>query len=233
MLKSLQCSAHSLQSLSRKRELVKRLSFCLDIQNYYDYFDHLWFKGGGQITTVGDITPSYCSLPAPVLSDIKRELERRGFTVKVIFLMRDPIERIWSMVRMIRRNKLKSNPSLEISSELKHLERIYVQPGCEANTRYEMTVTNLELVFDQENIFYSCYENLFEDETIDQLAAFLGLADFTPDKVLKVNNSDKSESLMELNEELASKLFSYYRETYEFCFKRFGIKELWPGWKYS
>jgi len=39
-----------------------------------------------------------------VFKSIQDGFERRGVTLKVIFLMRDPIQRCWSAVRMRRRN---------------------------------------------------------------------------------------------------------------------------------
>ena len=221
-----------LTSLSKQSQLLKHLTFYLDTQNYYDYFDCLWRKGGVDVTTVGDITPSYSSLPIEALSEIKSDLEARGFNVKVIFLMRDPIERSWSQVRMVRRNRLRKNPAFKLPDEQKELENMFKTRQCEIRTRYEITVKNLELVFDPGNIFYAFYEELFENKTIANLKSFLNLSDCTVDIDQKINISEKNESLLELDEELALRIFNHYRETYEFCQSRFGVKEIWAGWKF-
>jgi hypothetical protein len=47
------------------------------------------------------------------------------------------------------------------------------------------------------------------------------------------NVSNKRKSLLELNDELAFKIFAHYRGAYEFCENRFGVKKLWPGRRYS
>lgn len=224
--------AHDFQWLSKNPFFYKHLGFYLDTRSYFDYFDYLWHKQK-QISTVGDITPSYSALPVTALQAIKSELESRGFNVKVVFLMRDPIERCWSMIRMERRNRLRNNPSAPVPDEIAMLENSFANTQCEIRTRYENTINNLECVFDKENIFYSLYETLFESTTIDNLKKFLELDDFRPDINHKTNVSRKNDTCLELDSDLASKIFNHYRQTYDFCASRFGAKEHWPGWKYS
>ena len=129
-LKALQKTSFDLGGLSEKSQLLKHISFYIDTQNYYDYFDYLWYRGGDDLTTFGDITPSYAALPESALSTIKSELEARGFKVKVVFLMRDPIERCWSMIRMQRNSLLRKNPDEVLLDELQHLEKIYSTGQC-------------------------------------------------------------------------------------------------------
>jgi hypothetical protein len=232
-LKILHNASRDIRELSKKKEVLQQLSFYTDTQYYYDYFDYLWFKGRGAITAVGDITPSYSALPAAVFSEIKTQLELRGFKVKVIFLMRDPIERCWSMVRMDKRKGLHSNPGGTVPDEQKLLKKIFMTRDCEIRTQYERTIDNLEQVFEQENIFYGFYESLFEAETLASIQAFIELEDFSPNTTHKLNVSAKSDDLTELDTELASQIFHHYQNTYHFCEARFGTKHLWTGWKYA
>ena len=60
---------------------------------YESYFEGILARG---YEVTGDITPSYCALDAASLALIKRRLTRYGFDIKIILLMRDPFERIWS-----------------------------------------------------------------------------------------------------------------------------------------
>ena len=92
---------------SKYNNLIKKLSFLEDTEEYFKFFDEL-FERGPKIQLVGDITPSYSMLDEQVFTEIKEGLERRGFCVKVVFLMREPLERVWSMVRIGRRNRLKN-----------------------------------------------------------------------------------------------------------------------------
>ena len=222
----------SLNQLANKKHLWKRRSFYLDTNKYFDYFDGLWHKGGPDVTTVTDITPSYNALPIHALQEIKSGLEAKGFNVKVIFLMRDPIERCWSQLRMNRRKQLEEDPTASLPNEKESLEKLALSRGCEIRTRYDVTIKNLESVFDQENIFYAFYENLFERKTIDKLKSFLDIAEFSADTNYKTNVSKKSESLIRLNESTASTIFNHYKAVYEYCDNRFGIEGIWSGWNY-
>ena len=120
-----------------------------------------------KLSTTGDITPSYAGLPIEAFKYIKNKLEQKQFKVKVIFIMRDPVERLRSHARMLipRDNYLNldfKNKSLIQSNFFKNLEDIYVRyvynnPPFVFRTRYENTINNLEKVFEKEDIFYCLY----------------------------------------------------------------------------
>ena len=83
----------------RKRSLIKprtwrRQRFIAQPKRYYDYFASLLRRPGIQLT--GDITPSYSALSVGTLKDIKANFEQRQISLRPVFLMRDPIERIIS-----------------------------------------------------------------------------------------------------------------------------------------
>ena len=72
----------------------------MDVNNYFDYFNSL-FLNNKELSTTGDITPSYACLPIEAFEFIKKNLEEKRFNVKVIFIMRDPVYRILSHALMI------------------------------------------------------------------------------------------------------------------------------------
>ena len=218
--------------LSQKdHNLLKQITFYLDTSNYYDYFDYLWYRSGPEVTTVGDITPAYSALPTACFQKIKTNLEAKGFNVKVIFLMRDPIERCWSMIRM--KNRLNRVPTQNkvTGNGQKQLRQAYKTKQCQNRTRYELTIKNLESVFNSQNIFYGFYETLFEDTTLNRLKEFLNLSHFSPDVTHKTNVSPKGDK--KLNEALARKIFDFYKDTYLYCDERFGTQMIWSGWAYA
>lgn len=231
-LKMLKGALRDIDNLSREHsQLLTHINFYLDTDNYFDYFDCLWHRGTSEITTVGDISPPYGALPVVALQAIKDELEARGFRVKVMFLMRDPVERCWSMVRMNRRNARRKNPDAPLKDEQTHLRNFYRSSQCEIRTRYELTIRNLESVFRPESIYYGFYESLFEKRTLGDIKSFLNLGDFSPNTREKVNVSEKTEHV--LQESLAAEIFEYYRDTYAYWDARFGVRALWNGWDYS
>ena len=133
--------------------LLKHMGFLQNTDNYFNYFDNLWLGGSPLITHVGDITPAYATLPAKAFEEIKTGLESRGFRIKVIFIMRDPIERCWSAVRMSIGKRIRNGELRFLNDEIQLLEEIFRSTICERRTRYEETVETLEKVFDSRNIF--------------------------------------------------------------------------------
>lgn len=209
---------------------LKHFSFYLNTNNYFEYFDYLWLKND-QTTLVGDITPTYAVLPVEAYEEIKTGLESKGFTVKVVFIMRDPIERCWSVSRMNLKNWSKHH-SGEPPAEREHLIKKFATHQCAVRTRYDVTIKNLESVFNKDDIFYSLYEDLFTPSTFQRIQGFLQLEAFKPNSHLKINAIDKQNHFSVLDEELERTIFEFYRPTYEYCDSRFGVKEKWLGAKY-
>lgn len=67
-------------------------------------------------THFGDFTPSYSKLNQKQLKYIRDNLKARGFKIKIIFMFREPIERVISMCRMDIKREFKKN--------IKDLEKI-------------------------------------------------------------------------------------------------------------
>ena len=215
----------------------RRGLFLFDVKNYFDYFNSL-FLNNKELTTTGDITPSYSGLPIEAFKDIKGNLEKRGLKVKVIFIMRDPIERIWSQARMLIK-KYKSNnlgnfsdfgpiinnlESNNLDNEL--VKVLYKDIRVIKRTRYENTINNLEKIFNQDDIFYSLYENLFDKETLDRLKHFLCLPNLIFDSNKVIYSNPKAKKI-ELSYDLKKDIFDFYKDTYLFCDSRFNSRASW------
>jgi len=209
--------------------LLIKHSFYRDIANYYGYFQQLSLES--DVTrVVGDITPAYCCLPVDFLKETKQHLQAKGFNVKIVFLMREPFERIWSQVRMHRHKAGAQSASAD--SGQSEQDAVLSQYKCDAvefRTRYEQTVANYEAVFSPDAIFYSFYENLFTHGTINRLTDFLGITPLAANFDLKPNASPKAEKL---DENAIREIVGFYRDTYAFCDARFKASEYWRGYKY-
>jgi len=211
--------------------------FLLNQKNYFDYFDSL-FLNNKKLTTTGDITPSYAGLPEEAFLNIKKNLEEKNFKVKIIFIMRDPLERICSQERMIfnkYKNGLNINPiykskieSLGNKNRNKFLEYLYKDPKNIYRTRYENTINNIEKIFDPEDIFFSLYENLFTKDSFNRLRSFLGIYDLKLDKSKIINRSPKSTN--QLSEETRQGIFDFYKSTYIFCRRKFNAHLFWNNY---
>jgi hypothetical protein len=205
--------------------LLRSTDFQRNPDNYFKYFAAL--SRAKKITTVGDITPSYSALPIEVLKYIRDNLQERGFTVKVVFLMRDPIERCWSAVRMSRRKRLEENPYIHFKhSESEQLAIDYKRNKYEIRTRYEVTIKNLEAVFPSSHIYYGFYERIFTDDALKEMQNFFAIDEFNPNTEDKFNVSKKTTD--NIDAQLRNDIFNFYRSTYEFCDERFDLKDIWP-----
>ncbi len=204
----------------------KQILMSVKNKYYFQYFQSL-VREDNTVKATGDISPHYCILNQRTLRHAKKKLEKYGFDVKLIYLMRDPVERVWSQLRMIRRkqtNRLICNHATEAES----LEAYFAIDRFARNTRYEKTVSVIEKVFDPADIFYDFYENLFKRSTLSRLSQFLQITLSDPDFKTKINSSPKNE---ELSLELREKMANEYKDTYTIMIKKFGdsLYDFWPN----
>ncbi|MEP3342365.1 MAG: sulfotransferase domain-containing protein [Hyphomicrobiales bacterium] len=206
---------------------LKIASFYTDMENYAQYFDQL-YDANIKTKVVGDITPSYSLLDAEDFTFVKTLLERRGFEVKVIFLMRDPVERAYSAARMSIRDREAAGKVVEKTAEEIMIEQIK-SPGHFGRGRYDLTIRALEQVFNAENIHYGFYETLFNDAEVRKITNILGIDFISPDFDMKVNASPRT---IEASEESIIQVRQRFEEVYCFCKEKFGeefIERIWKG----
>ena len=208
----------------------KRLSRFVQTPNrYFDYFDNLWAKKS-TVTTVGDFTPSYSMLDRAAFKYAKNELEKRDFRVKVVFIMRDPVERIWSMMHQEAKMKIALKAGQDLTKRKFSLES-FTYEHAELRTRYERTINELEQVFDAEDIYFDFYERSISKDRFNKLTEFLGLKPGDPE-VMTVRNASYMKG--DIDATLAAEVANYYKSTYEFVEAKFGreVCSLWSGYQY-
>lgn len=200
-------------------ELRMRMQTVEDV--YENYFLQLI---SDKIRVVGDMTPSYAFLSIEAFETIKFRLESVGFEVKVVFLMRDPVQRNWSAIRMKQRNSL--HRGLEISDEqlIIDFKEFYQNPQNFNRTDYRSTILNITKIFKSENIYVGFYETLFREHTLATLSSFLGLnlshANFNE----KINTS----RYVDLPYQIKMDCRHYYDDVYSFCHNEFPLtKFIW------
>ncbi len=207
------------------KHIFKRLSFLANTNNYFDYFEALTNKSQTTKLT-GDITPVYSGLPVQALRLIKNKLRARELTPKVVFLMRDPVERCVSAARMTLRRAHPNPPTKAQEEEL--IANSYKSSDYEIRTRYDKTIQNLEAVFDASEIFYGFYETLFTETSIKDLCEFLEIPFFQPD-FKHLTNVSKTDN--EINTELLEAIYKHYKPVYDFVSQKFGesfVSSIWP-----
>lgn len=208
-------------------EPLEVFRFDRDEERYFDYFAGILNRDGVILT--GDITPNYSGLSEATYARIRDGFARRGIRLRVVFLMRDPVERCWSDARMAqrfeiaRRNRKRPQPSAETLL----LER-YLTPAWEIRARYDQTVERLERVFAPEEIILELHERLFTPDTCHALMDRLGLP-FTGAPFERVVYGGKKANLSPATRQI---LADHYRDIYAFAESRFGaetVRTLWQN----
>jgi len=192
-------------------------------ETYIKYFQGLL---DSDVYVTGDITPSYSVINEAGLEKISSVIKGAGFDMKVVFLMRDPVERIWSAVRMeqrIRLNRGQTLPENFCDARVKECLSINDQV---ARSDYKTTVQNITKVFSKDEIYFGFYESLFNDQSVNRLQDFLGFNLKNLDFSKRVNASDPAN----MSEKTTQILTEFLAPQYQFCNEEFAaerLKELW------
>ncbi len=112
------------------------------------YLYSFLFSGKDSDTT-GDISPLYFPIKEEVIALIARNFPE----IKIVFILRDPIEREWSNIRMNYYSDLKL-PGFNIDNYLAKMNR---------GSDYEYAITNWEKHFSPHQIRYLFYDELVND----------------------------------------------------------------------
>jgi hypothetical protein len=150
---------------------------CIDDRDprHKDYADVL-FGPGTNARAVGEITPAYALLDA----DDFRAMHGLAENVRFFFIMRDPIQRLLSGLRMeVIRKRLDPEgdaPKELIRQALADDPRLWLR-----RSRYDLTLETLDRAVPQDRVACFFYEDLFREAEIERLCGFLGLDTHRPD----------------------------------------------------
>ncbi len=114
----------------------------------------------------GEITPSYALLPPAGYEAILSIYPDARF----LFVMRDPVDRLWSATRMQSEWRGSADPTTEFVTNLE-------RRGFIARTTYATTLANLASTVPNGQVLVMFYEDLFgpDDGTLRRLTDFLGV----------------------------------------------------------
>lgn len=192
--------------------LVKVLSIYTEGFNHSRYIDML-LEGYSGEKIIGDITPSYACLSR---SDFQ-EMDSVFSNSLYVFIMRDPVDRLWSAIRMQAKEEGVSGDSFERRC-VYLANNIEKNPLALSRSDYKHTIQELEASINSSRILYLFYEDLFGYSSIEKLCDFLGIEFYSPNLSIKVNAGRDHK----LSFELAEKLRGICSEQYEFIEKKFG-----------
>ncbi len=139
------------------------------------------FEGEDKHKIKGEITPEYATLPREIIKEIHYHFPR----VKVLYTLRNPIQRAWSMAIM---DLNFANADISNTSDQWFMDHFNRQESL-ANGDYETCLKNWKGVFPDDQILVLYYENLVENHLgfITQVCDFLEIES----DVYKTMNSEK------------------------------------------
>ncbi|PID35148.1 MAG: hypothetical protein CR964_01195 [Rhodobacterales bacterium] len=152
------------------RRLIKDLTEWLEVfdgrtAHHEAYLDFLG-RGREGVRVIGDFTPSYGLLKEKTLRTMAGLTDR----VRFVYLMRDPVERLWSNIRMM----VGSDDAQALDRKIKG-----VLSGTAVNlldrSNYRRTLKRLTSVIAPDALHIEYYERLFTPEAMARLGAFLGI----------------------------------------------------------
>ncbi|RPE71087.1 sulfotransferase family protein [Pacificibacter maritimus] len=122
---------------------------------------------------VGDLTPSYALLGEARLDSMSKLDE----DVRFVFLMRDPIDRLWSHVRMTAKRSTDSAAEFEAKARAV-LKRTANGGETHITTRgdYPAIVQKLQRVIPKDRLHFEFFEELLTDAGVRKLCDFLGIS---------------------------------------------------------
>jgi hypothetical protein len=181
-------------------------------------YDDEWY---GQVfepkkgRVAGEITPAYSTLAAKTVAHV-HELAPEA---KIIFMIRNPIERAWSHTVMSFDKVQKG--SVESASEEAMLAKIS-RPNAALLNDYQRTFGNWQRFYPEERFFVGFLEDVhfFPAELLSRLCEFLGVdPSYEPEMATKKIHSRSADTMPT---PLAVRLARSYREELEGLAGRFG-----------
>lgn len=131
-------------------------------------------EGQGERRLVGDITPAYALLDADRLA----LLPQVAADTRVVYLMRDPVARLWSHVRMIAQRVAPAGFAAEARALLARIvagDLAGEGAGIAARGDYAAILPRLARAFDPARLLVLFYEEMLTLSGLARLSEFLGI----------------------------------------------------------
>ena len=223
------CRNYLLEGSTSELPLKKQIRRQLQMSEtaYFEYFESLLQNEDKEITA--DISPSYSGLSRDVLMRIRRGFEEKGIDCKVVFLMRDPVDRCWSFARMLQTRRDRRVAQAKTLEEF--LLKYAKTTAASIRTRYEQILPEIDATFSSDSTYIGFYETMFGPQSITELSHFVGIE---PDPDFVEEKFNVSSDGARLSEDAKVTLARHFRTTYEFAARRYPeTTTLWRNAKYA
>ncbi|MDO9439906.1 MAG: sulfotransferase [Beijerinckiaceae bacterium] len=210
-------------------QVLHRMAMYSNHDIYFEYFRSLLSRSGG-VTATGDLTPDYGMLPADRLALIKAGFAKRDIRTVGVFIMRDPVERVWSHMRM----KADRSPANAAAGSLDDLRDNHGRGKYWHRTQYQLTLTAMDSAFSPDEQHVGLYEDLFSSTAqADAITKLVGIRTPPPDTTRVFNSSPRDAQ--GIPEEIAKVVAARYAEVYRavaYLRPDLHVERWWPHSKY-
>lgn len=208
----------TLRTAAVVRAAVDRVQMIYDDNAYFGHFARI---SGPDTRVLCDTTPAYSAMGAEGFAYMRAFCETQDLRVKVLFVMRDPVERLWSQLRHMQQQTI-------VEDAAAVWQRALASGPVMARGDYRATVSALDSCFAPEDLLYLFTESLADPPTLARLCDFAGVGYRPADTARRQNETTVTTDLpaaarAAFNQALAPQ--------YAFCRARFGaeVPASWHG----
>lgn len=214
----LNLASHNVHKQTMLQASLDRVQMIDDDESYFAHFQR-YITPKSRIFC--DITPGYSAIGTDGFAYLKDFCEARGVRVKLLFLMRDPVERLWSQIRHIQQ----LSPRNDAVTQWNRLSNM---PAVRARADYRSIVSSLDRIFCPSDVLHLFYETLFEEPAMRTLLRFLGLPYSVHAPHIRLNETCVK---LPLPAEARACFARDLAEQYHFCKARFGddVPDTWDS----
>ena len=208
------------QAKSRFRQSPKKLKIkdlAWDLKYFFGSYSDEWYaslfeRGRGRLT--GETTPDYSILDKEAISRVYEIMPH----ARIIFMMRNPVERPWSAIDMGLRISGRAREDVEDDMVYKR----FAKKRTQLMTNYRRTLRNWGAFYPEDRIFVGFLEDIhfFPNELLGRLYSFLGVDASSEYRVITRKIHSGQQSTMPTR--FAVNLARAYREEISWLSERFG-----------
>lgn len=189
-----------------------------DHRSYMDYLS----KGRRSKRLIGDVTPCYATLKR----DSFQQMAELGEDVRLVYILRDPLDRVWSQARMVGKRRAEVDARQQAVAD-RNIDWFLSgeAEGLVSRSDYETALTELTAAIPSDRLHFTFYENLFTEPALERLRHFLDLAPHPADTGSVFHQGVP----MKLDAERKAQVLARLRSQYEFCNDFFdgGLPDRW------
>lgn len=202
---------------------LRDVSALIEVQKSRRREDYLAYLTEGHMgrPIVADITPAYALLPEETLAEMSR-LTRR---VRFVYLMRDPVARLWSHVRMLAARATGRAGGVEAATaEIFDTVMAGGDPGVTDRGDYRAALKRFDRAIAPGQLHVAFFEELFSSQALARLCQFVGIAPVEGRYESRVHQGVS----VEMREGQRARALTLLRPQYEYVAARMGrLPESW------